>query len=115
MTWKARAGDRRNALRFEIVGTLTGSVTAPAVVPLRNIGRGGALIETPWPLPADSVHRVWLESDLLSTACEVRVRHVRHGRDRPQTYLIGLEFLHVDPPMLDEIDRFIALDAASPE
>jgi hypothetical protein len=29
--------------------------------------------------------------------------------------LIGLEFLHVDAPMLDEIDRFIALDGASPE
>jgi c-di-GMP-binding flagellar brake protein YcgR len=115
MMWKARAGDRRNALRFEVVGTLAGSITTAAAVPLRNIGRGGALIEAPWPLPQDSIHRVRLESESQSSACEARVRHVRHGGDAPRTYLIGLEFLHVDPTMLEEIDRFIASDGASSE
>jgi len=114
MPWKARAGDRRNALRFEVVGTLAGSVTALETVPIINIGGGGALIETPWPLRQDSTHRVRLESPSHAASCQARVRHVT-GIAEGKHYLIGLEFLDVDTLMLEEINRFVALEGTAPQ
>jgi hypothetical protein len=108
MSWKTRFGDRRSGLRYEIVGTLAGSMTVVETLPVRNIGPGGALVEAPWPLPHGSVHLIRLQADSEVTTCEARVRHVRQASDRPGTYLVGLEFVEPDPHALDDFQGVIA-------
>jgi hypothetical protein len=103
MSWRERSSDRRDGLRFEIVGTWPGSMTASNVMAVKNIGVGGVLIEAPWPLPHDSVYHVRIESNSRAAPCEARVRHVRHVAEGGGVYLIGLEFLDVDAQTVEEI------------
>jgi hypothetical protein len=90
-------------LRFEIVGRLRGTIAAESAVRVRNISRGGALIEAPWTLPQNSVQAVRLESEHHVSKLEARVRHVRESYVGGH-YLIGLEFLAVDGPAAEQLD-----------
>jgi len=87
--------DRRGQPRFEIVGRLRGSVASLEQLPLINLSAGGALIESPWPLAAESVHSIRLKSGAAMQDVMVRVRHVRPTwrSGEGQRYLVGLEFL----------------------
>jgi hypothetical protein len=102
-----RATDRRGAIRFEVVGTLRGTLAADAALHVRDLGRGGALVEAPWPLEPESVHTVGLDTGALVFTCEARVRHVRRSDDTAG-HLIGLEFLSLDPMQLDALDAALA-------
>src|SRR5262245_42317214 len=62
-TMKRRIGDRRGKPRFEIVGDLWGSLDTSTTLTLKNLGRGGALIESPLPLAPDSTHWVTALAD----------------------------------------------------
>ena len=95
--------DRRTSLRFEIVGRLRGSLAAESAVRVRNLSRGGALIEAPWSLPPNSVQSVRLESEHHVSKLEARVRHVRESYVGGH-YLIGLEFLTVDGTVADQLE-----------
>ena len=116
MPFRDRLGDRRGELRFEIIGHLWGALESTARLPLRDIGRGGALVESRLPLAPESVHGMALrvgaepEHDV-----KVRVRHVRPA-DAGEGYLVGLEFLELAAPAVDEIDRYVgaALPQATP-
>jgi hypothetical protein len=101
------ATDRRNAIRFEIVGRLRGSLAAEPPVRLRDLGRGGALIEAPWSLVPNTVHNVRIDSDQHLLAIDARVSHVRRSY-AGNSYLIGLEFLHVDDAASTQIERLVA-------
>jgi hypothetical protein len=107
---RQRLGDRRGRPRFEIVGELWGTLDTVIAMPLRNIGRGGALVESAVSLPALAVHHVAVNCEGEQTSASVRVRHVQStigvdGRDR---YLIGFEFLSMPAPLLAQIDRWFA-------
>jgi PilZ domain len=104
MAWKERVSDRRAGMRFEIVGRLRGSLATLEPLKVRNIGRGGALIEAPWSLTHDSVHTVRLASDEQLSMFQARVCHIKPAEDMLGRFLIGLEFLGVDQPILDEIE-----------
>jgi hypothetical protein len=102
---KRRIGDRRAKPRFEIVGDLWGSVDVNTLLTIRNLGRGGALVESPMPLPLDSVHAVRAVADGESHPLTIRVRHSTDADDRGRrTYLLGLEFLNVTAAL----DEFLA-------
>jgi hypothetical protein len=106
---KRRLGDRRGRPRFEIVGDLWGTLDTVIGLPLLNVGRGGALVESSVPLPADSVHHVVVNCDGRQTPTSVQVRHVRPvtGSDGAQHYLIGFSFLSMPAALLAQIDAWM--------
>jgi hypothetical protein len=109
--------DRRSSRRFEIVGELWTAVEWPASWSLRNIGRGGALVESCHPLPLESLHAVSL-SPAPGVAIRARVRHLTRaaGRDESRPYLIGFEFLDRADSPADQMDALkIAVVAGPPE
>ena len=106
---KRRLGDRRGRPRFEIVGDLWGTLDTVIGMPLLNVGRGGALVQSTVPLATESVHHVALNCDGQQTPASVQVRHVRPvtGTDGTQHYLIGLSFLSMPAALLAQIDAWI--------
>lgn len=106
-----RLGDRRGRPRFEIVGELWGTLDAVVGMPLVNVGRGGALVESSVPLAPQSVHHVAVTCDGQPTPASVQVRHVNPvvGPDGKNRYLIGLEFLSMPAALLTQIDHWMGL------
>src|SRR6266567_4211412 len=87
--------DRRVRPRFEIVGQLWGTMETVVGMRLRNVGHGGALVESDVLLPSNSEHHVTVSCDGVHSPMQVRVRHVAKAQDADGrlAYLIGLEFL----------------------
>ena len=98
---RRRLGDRRIRPRYDIVGDLRGTVEAVLRLPLKNVGLGGALIESHVPLPSESVHRLTFACDGVDAGAQVRVRHVspQVSADGERTFLIGVEFLTLHPAL----------------
>jgi len=109
-TMKRRIGDRRVNPRFEIVGDLWGSVDVSASLGVVNLGRGGALLESPVPFAPESVHSVVAVTHEESHEVALRVRHCTagHQHGRP-TYLIGVEFVEVSKELDDFLARQVSL------
>jgi len=109
MPFKDRLVDRRGDLRFEIIGQLWGSLEAIERLPLKNLGRGGALVESRLPLGTQSVHGVRLLLGDQPNEVQVKVRHVTPvSTPAGDRYLIGLEFMDPGLPALEQIDRILA-------
>jgi hypothetical protein len=102
----SREADRRHALRFEVVGQMRATASVDEPLRIRNMGQGGALIESPWPLTERSVHKVRLQRGLTFATLDARVCHVRHA-EGAASYLIGLEFLG-DPVTLQACSGLLA-------
>ena len=109
---KRRLGDRRNRPRFEIVGELFGTLETVLQLPLRNVGIGGGLFESHVALAPESIHRLAWKCGDKDTAVQVRVRHVRptESVDGERTYLIGIEFLSLNPVIVEQIQEWLAAD-----
>jgi len=107
---RRKLGDRRVRPRFDIVGDLWGTLESVLRLPVRNVGRGGALIHSHVPLSSGSVHRLTLESAGVPLTTQVRVQRVepRNSRDGERTYLIGVEFVSPHPALLEQVDRWVA-------
>ena len=94
-------GDRRSHVRLEVVGALwaTLELTEPATVV--NISRDGALINSPVPLPPESVHSLHLNVEGRDVMVDARVRHIQpvSAPNEGTTYLVGVEFVS-SPPTL---------------
>src|SRR5512136_2179667 len=116
MVSKERLGDRRGDLRFEIIGQLWGSLETVEPLPLRNVGRGGALVESRLPLASESVHGVRLAYDAHTTTIQARVCHVTPivNPDGMERYLIGLEFLEPEAAALEQIDNLVTASGGRP-
>jgi hypothetical protein len=115
MAFKDRLGDRRSELRFEIIGQLWGSLEVLERLPLRNLGRGGALVESPLPLSAETVHDVRLMLGGEPNDLQVKVRHVTPLREAAgDRYLVGLEFVEASIGTLEQIDRIVAAAMGQP-
>lgn len=115
MPIKDRLGDRRGELRFEIIGQLWGALEVVEHLPLRNVGRGGALVESKIPLSGDTVHGVRLQLGEHANEVQVRVRHVTPIREPGgERYLIGLEFVNLGVGTLEQIDRIVAAAMGQP-
>jgi hypothetical protein len=106
---RRKIGDRRIRPRFDIVGELWGSLESVLRLPLKNVSRGGALIHSHVPLPVQSVHRVALHAGEQEVSVPVRVSHVdqRVSADGERTYLIGVEFVSMQPALLQLIDQLV--------
>jgi hypothetical protein len=99
-----RVGDRRSAVRLEVVGTLWGTLEVRKQARVRDLNHDGALLEYPVPVVADTIHAVTLAHNGHRLCLDVRVRHVRAIRsaDGRVVYLAGVEFLSA-PAALPEL------------
>ena len=99
-----RVGDRRSAVRHEVLGALWGTLEFHKQARVRDLNQDGALLEYPVPVLPETVHAVTFEHNGERVSLEVRVRHVRQGAgpDGSIVYLAGVEFLSV-PAALPEL------------
>jgi hypothetical protein len=105
---KRRIGDRRAKPRFEIVGELWGSADIVTSLPVQNLGRGGALLDSPLPLAPDSVHWVTAIADGQPHMLQIRVRHSTSVWNREEhRYLIGVELVKLSPGVEEAIVRYM--------
>ena len=90
-----RVGDRRSAVRLEVVGALWGTLEVRKQARVRDLNHDGALLEYPIPVVPDTVHAVTFAHNGHRISVNVRVRHVRAARSPEGTivYLAGVEFL----------------------
>jgi hypothetical protein len=104
-------GDRRQRPRFDVVGQLAGTLDASVSMALRDVGRGGAQVESFVQLPAGSLHPVTFNCDGIEAAVQVCVRHVKpvFSSTGEQRYLIGIEFVSPSPVVLELIERWLML------
>jgi hypothetical protein len=109
MTTRRRLGDRRNRVRYEIVGQLWGSLETFEPMEVHNISRGGALVETHLPLSADSVQRLRLVAEEQALDLQARVAHVSQRQDvtAPENFLVGMQFVGLPPAAVDYIDGIV--------
>ena len=100
---KRIGGDRRARGRFEIVGTLSGTLETIQRLGLRNIGTGGALIESNVPLPVGSRLTGKLTVDGQTREVKAEVRHGSGHRIRGagERYLVGVEWVDMATPIDD--------------
>jgi hypothetical protein len=111
---RRKLGDRRVRTRYDIVGDLWGTLETALRLPLKNVGRGGALIHSHVPLPPESVYRLTFESEGQEVSAPVRVCHVKTelSADGERTYLIGVEFVSAPQGVIEQVERWMAPDAA---
>jgi len=105
--------DRRSHRRFEIVGTFLGSLETWHPLIVRNIGVGGALIETADTFPRDWKLRARLTNGARRREMRVEVRHAATGSSKTGGYLVGIEFPHPLDDLEDVVSsaRLASVDA----
>jgi hypothetical protein len=100
-----RVGDRRSAVRLDVVGALWGTLEFEKQARVRDLNQDGALLEFPFPVLPDTIQAVSFEHNGDQVRLRVRVRHVRRATERDDggaIYLTGVEFLSV-PAALPEL------------
>lgn len=99
--------------RFDIVGDLAGTFDAAVVMTLRDVGRGGAQVESHINLPAGTLHRATFRCAGMDVATQVCVRHVRpvQAPGESQRFLIGVEFVGTSPELAEAVERWIGQHA----
>ena len=92
---KKRIGDRRARARFEIVGSLTGTLETWERFRLLNLSPAGALIEASAPLPLGTSRSARLAIAARAIDAGVTIRRVANGDHRGtggMRYLVGVEW-----------------------
>lgn len=109
-----RIGDRREHLRFEVLGALTASLLSTETLRVLNLGLSGALVEGAVALQANTEYAMRLVLETHVSDVQVRVRRVTEIGQDPETmrYLIGLEFLAMSRDAEETIGRLVLLEQA---
>ena len=100
------ADDKRDTERIEILGELRGEVMVFQPMAIREISRGGAQVETAFPLQLDSLHDFRLSLGDSSVVLKGRVAHcsISDVDQDVVLYRSGIEF--IEPP--DRVASVIA-------
>ena len=100
------ADDKRDTERIEILGDLRGEVMLFQPMAIREISRGGAQVETAFPLQLDSLHDFRLTLGDSSVVLKGRVAHcsISDVDQEVVLYRSGVEF--IEPP--DRVASVIA-------
>ena len=100
------ADDKRDTERIEILGELRGEVMVFRPMAIREISRGGAQVETAFPLQLDSLHDFRLTLGDSSVVLKGRVAHcsISDVDQEVVLYRSGIEF--IEPP--DRVASVIA-------
>src|SRR3954468_11607130 len=101
--------DKRDRERIEILGELHGEVMIFQPLSIKEISRGGCLVETAFPLHLNSLHEVRLTLGERSVVLKVRVAHCRISDVEQEivTYRSGVEFIEPTDRVRDVINEFI--------
>jgi PilZ domain len=98
--------NKRDSERIQILGELHGEVMVFAALAIKEISRGGAQVETAFPLQVDSLHDFRLTLGERSVVVKGRVAHcsIIDVDQELVTYRSGIEF--VEPA--DRVNAVIA-------
>jgi PilZ domain-containing protein len=100
---------KRDTDRVPILGELHGEVKVYAPISIKEISRGGAQVETTFPLQVDSLHEFRLTLGERSVVLKGRIAHC-HISDVEQelvTYRAGLEFIELSDRAQTAIVEFM--------
>ena len=102
-------GDKRDAERIPILGELHGEVMVFQPVAIKEISRGGAQVETAFPLQLDSLHDFRLTLGDRSIVVKGRVAHcsISDVDQELVTYRSGIEFIEPSERVYSVISDFI--------
>jgi hypothetical protein len=101
--------EQRDADRLTILGDLYGEVMVFEPMLIKEIGVGGATVETRFPLHLDSLHDLRMELGGRSIVVKGRVVHSRIS-DVDQdivTYRTGIEFVEASERVVNAISEFL--------
>jgi hypothetical protein len=106
---KPRREDLRDAERIQILGELHGEVMVFQPMAIKEISRGGAQIETGFPLQLDSLHELRLTLGDRSVVVKARVAHcsISDVDQELVTYRSGMEFVEPSDRVHSVISDFI--------
>ncbi len=103
--------DTRDAARLDILGELQGEVAILAPLTIKEISRGGALVETSFPLQLNSLHEFRLELGGRPVVLRGRIAHCRIV-DVDQdvvVYRAGLEFIEPSDHVVAAVEGYIEM------
>jgi len=103
------ADDKRDRERLEILGELHGEVMVFQPLSIKEISRGGCLVETSFPLHLNSLHDIRLTLGEQSVVLKGRVAHCRISDVDQELvhYKSGLEFIEPSERIRGVIVDFI--------
>ena len=101
--------DKRDTERLQILGDLHGEVMVFQPMSIKQISRGGAQVETGFPLQLDSLHDFRLTLGDRSLVVKGRVVHcsITEVEQEQVLYLSGLEFIEPSERVATAIHDFI--------
>ena len=101
--------DKRDRQRIEILGELHGEVMIFQPLSIKEISRGGCLVETFFPLHIDSLHEIRLTLGERSIVLKGRVAHCRISDVDQELvhYTSGIEFIEPSDRIREVIVDFI--------
>jgi PilZ domain-containing protein len=101
--------DKRDRERIEILGELRGEVMVFQPLSIKEISRGGCLVETAFPLHIDSLHDIRLTLGEQSVVLKGRVAHCRISDVDQEAvhYQSGVEFIEASERIRGVIVEFI--------
>src|SRR5471030_420380 len=106
----APAEDKRDTERLQILGELHGEVMVFQPMAIKEISRGGAQIETGFPLHLDSLHEFRLTLGDRSLVVKGRVVHcqITDVEQELVLYRAGIEFIDLSERVSAVISDFIS-------
>lgn len=104
-----RPEDKRDTERVQILGELKGEVTVFQPMAIKEISRGGAQVETSFPLQLDSLHEFRLTLGDRSVVVKGRVAHcsITDVEQELVVYKSGIEFIEPSDRVSSVIHDFI--------
>ena len=104
-----RPEDKRDTERIQILGELKGEVTVFQPMAIKEISRGGAQVETSFPLQLDSLHEFRLTLADRSVVVKGRVAHcsITDVEQELVVYKSGIEFIEPSERVTNVIHEFI--------
>jgi hypothetical protein len=101
--------DKRDRERLEILGELHGEIMVFQPLSIKEISRGGCLVETAFPLHLNSLHDIRLTLGEQSVVLKGRVAHCRISDVDQEIvrYKTGLEFIEPSERIREVIVEFI--------
>jgi len=102
-------GAKRDNERIQILGELHGEVTVFQPIAIKEISRGGAQVETSFPLHLDSLHEFRLTLGDRSVVVKGRVVHctITDVEHELVVYRAGIEFIEPSERVAAVIHEFL--------
>ena len=100
---------KRDKERVPIAGQVTGEVMVLQPITILDISRGGAQVESSFPLQLDSLHEFRLSFGKRSVVLKGRIAHCHVGEltETAAVYRTGVEFVEPSEHAVNAIDEFI--------